>query len=392
MKSGRIVSLLPAVTAGSIAVLVGFTSSIAIVLQAAAMLGATAEQTSSMIAAVCFGTGVTSIAYSWFYKKPVLTAFSTTGAALLAASASTHSFNETIGAFAACGVLILISGVTGWFEKVLNRVPTALASAMLAGVLLRFGLDVFGCLKTQPIVVSSMLVVYIAMKNRVPRFTVLAVLAAGLAASAALGLIHLDSFHLQISTPVFTMPTLSISALIGVAIPLFIVTMASQNLPGIAVMRACGYQAPISSVISGTGLATVLLAPFGAFGINFAAITAAIVMGPEAHEDAHKRYAGAIAAGILYLFVAIFAATITLFFQALPREFVLSLAGIALFSTIANSLSLGVKDESSRDAAILTFLVTASGLTLQGVGSAFWGLVAGGLMLFFVAKPTAPRA
>jgi benzoate membrane transport protein len=178
--------------------------------------------------------------------------------------------------------------------------------------------------------------------------------------------------------------------MIGIAIPLFIVTMASQNLPGIAVMRACGYQAPISPVISGTGLATFLLAPFGAFGINFAAITAAIVMGPDAHEDATKRHPGAIVAGSLYILVAIFAATITLFFQALPREFVVALAGIALFSTIAGSLSLGVKDEGSRDAAVLTFLVTASGLTILGVGSAFWGLLAGSITLF--VRPIAPIA
>jgi benzoate membrane transport protein len=381
MKSDRFASLLPAITAGSIAVLIGFTSSIAIILQAASVLGATKDQTSSMIAAVCFGTGITSIGFSWYFKKPVLTAFSTTGAALLAVTASTHSYAETIGAFAICGLLIALSGITGWFERVLNRIPTALVSAMLAGVLLRFGLDVFVGLKTQPIIVSSMLALYIAMKSRFPRFTVLGVLVVGLVASGALDLIHLETFQIQVSTPVFTMPTFSLSAMIGVAIPLFIVTMASQNLPGIAVMRASGYQAPISPVISGTGFATLLLAPFGAFGINFAAITAAIVMGPEAHENSTKRYTGAIVAGLLYLLVAVFAATIALFFQALPREFVLALAGIALFSTIATSLTLGVKDESSRDAAVFTFLVTASGLTILGVGAAFWGLSAGAVML-----------
>jgi benzoate membrane transport protein len=231
-----------------------------------------------------------------------------------------------------------------------------------------------------------MLLAYVGTKSLAPRFTVFAVLLAGVFSSAGLGLIHFENLKFQVSTPVFTMPIFSISALFGVAIPLFIVTMASQNLPGIAVMRAFGYQAPISPVISGTGFATLLLAPFGAFGINFAAITAAIVMGPEAHADSTRRYAGSIAAGVLYIFVAFFAATITLFFQALPREFVLALAGIALFSTIAASLSLGLKDETSRDPAVLTFLVTASGLTILGVGSAFWGLVAGAIMMVLTRR------
>lgn len=334
-----------------------------------------------MIAAVCFGTGVTSIGFSWFYRKPILTAFSTTGAALLASTASTHTFRETIGAFAICGILIAMSGFTGWFERILNRVPVSLASAMLAGVLLRFGLDVFSGLKTQPFLVATMLFVYVIMKSRWPRFAILAVLLTGLSLSASLGLIELGKIPFEFSKPVFTTPAFSFSASIGIALPLFIVTMASQNLPGIAVMRASGYQVPVSPVISGTGLATMLLAPFGAFGINFAAITAAIVMGPDAHQNANQRYWGAITAGLLYIVVAIGATTITLFFQSLPREFMIGLAGIALFSTIASSLNLSLQDEQNREASVLTFLLTASGLTLFGVSSAFWGLTAGGLMI-----------
>ncbi len=376
--------LLPPIAAGFIAVLVGFTSAIAVLFQAASGIGASADQTSSLIAAVSFGAGITSLLFSYHYKKPLLMAFSTSGAAILAAGASHVSFNEMIGAFVVCGALITLAGLTGWFERVLNRIPTALASAMLAGVLLRFGLDVFAAMKTQPALVLGMSAVYLVMKRVSPRYAVIAVLALGLAASGLMNMLHFEVFVLKVSTPVFTMPTFTLATVMGVGIPLFVVTMTSQNLTGIAVMRAYGFTAPVSKIISGTGLATLLLAPFGAFGINYAAITAAIVMGPEAHRDPHKRYIGSVTAGILYILIAIFAATVASFFRALPAEFIMALAGIALFGTIASSVAVAVKEEESREAALITFLVTASGTSLFGIGSAFWGLVAGGISLLII--------
>ncbi len=376
--------MIPPIAAGFIAVLVGFTSAIAVLFQAASAIGASADQTSSLIAAVSFGAGITSLLFSYHYKKPLLMAFSTAGAAILGSGASHVSFNEIIGAFVVCGGLITLAGVTGWFERVLNRIPTALASGMLAGVLLRFGLDVFTAMKTQPALVLGMLTVYLVMKRASPRFAVIAVLGLGLAASSLMNMMHFEVFVLEVSTPVFTMPMFTLATIMGVAIPLFVVTMTSQNLTGIAVMRANGFNAPVSKIITGTGLATLLLAPFGAFGINYAAITAAIVMGPEAHQDPRKRYIGSVTAGVLYIVIAFFAATVASFFRALPSEFIMALAGIALFGTIASSIAVAVKEEASREAAVITFLVTASGTSLFGIGSAFWGLVAGGISLLVI--------
>ncbi len=377
--SANLISLLPTFVAGGIAVLVGFTSAIAILFQASNAMGASIEQTSSLIAALCFGAGVTTVGFSLYYKKPILCAFSTTGAALLAANASQTGFGNMIGAFMFCGLLIAISGFTGWFERVLNRIPTAIASAMLTGVLFRFCLDIFGSMKTEGVLVAAMLAAYLFTKRWQPRYAVIVVLIVGLLATWHLNLMHFEAFTFKISTPVFTKPQFSLATIVGIGLPLFVVTMASQNLPGIAVMRANGYQPPISPVVAGTGLATFLLAPFGAFGINFAAITAAIVMGPEAHEDSTKRYIGAITAGVLHIIVAILAATVSLFFQGLPPEFVLSLAGIALIGTVSNSIATAVSDEPSRESAVLTFLVTVSGISFYGIGSAFWGLILGAL-------------
>lgn len=371
-------SLAPTIAAGGVAVLVGFTSAIAILFQAAASLGATAEQTSSMIAALCFGAGITSIIFSYRYKKPILMAFSTTGAALLATNADHRPFGDFIGAFIFCALLTILSGATGWFERAMNRIPTSLASAMLAGVLLKFGLEVFSALRKFPFMVGAMLLTYIVLRRLRPRYAVIAVLCIGLVLGYFSDLVHLDLIQAHVSLPVLTTPSFHFATFIGVGLPLFVVTMASQNLPGIAVMRACGYQPPISPVITGSGVATLLLAPFGGFGINFAAITAAIVMGPESHEDASKRYVGALVAGVCYLLIAVFASTVSAFFQSVPSELVGALAGIALIATIANSLSAAVKDEFSREPAILTFLTTASGISLFGIGSAFWGLFVGG--------------
>ncbi|MGH8051984.1 MAG: benzoate/H(+) symporter BenE family transporter [Arenimonas sp.] len=379
---------LSAVIAGFVTVLVGFTSSAVIVFQAAQAFGATPAQVSSWMWALCMGMGATCIVLSLRYKLPIVTAWSTPGAALLISAASGITMPEAVGAFMLSALLIAISGFSGWFERVFNRIPMSLASAMLAGVLFRFGLDAFISIKTQPAMVLLMLITYLLMRRLLPRYAVLSALLIGTIIAYAQHTLHLDTIEWQLGTPVFTMPAFSMTAFIGVALPLFIVTMTSQNAPGIAAMRACGYEAPISPVIGWTGVSTLLLAPFGAHALNFAAITAAICMGREAHEDPNKRYVAAVFAGIFYLIVGVFAAAITSLFAAFPKELILALAGIALLGTIGNGLANALHKEGEREPALIAFLVTASGLSMLNIGSAFWGLVAGVLtMLIMKIKP-----
>ncbi len=368
---------LSALVAGFVAVLVGFTSSAVIVLQAAQALGANAEQLASWLWALGIGMGVTSIALSLRYRAPVLTAWSTPGAAMLITSAAGVTLAEATGAFIVTGVLIAASGFSGWFERVMARIPLPLASGMLAGVLLRFGLDVFVAMQAQFTMVFAMFIVYLLARRLLPRYAVPAALVTGIAIAAASGQLHMAGIRFELAMPVAVAPRFTASALIGIALPLFVVTMASQNVPGVAVVRAAGYATPISPVVGWTGLATIVLAPFGAFALNYAAITAAICMGPEAHADPARRYVAAVAAGLFYLVIGVFGATVGAVFAAFPRELVLAIAGLALLGTIGSGLAVAVASEQDREAALVTFLVTASGASLAGIGSAFWGLVAG---------------
>ena len=373
---------LTAVVAGFVAVLVGFTSSAVIVFHAAESAGATPAEVSSWLGALGIGMGVTTIGLSLYYRIPVLTAWSTPGAALLATSLSGVPMAEAIGAFLFSAVLITLCGITGWFERVMNRIPMSLAAAMLAGVLLQFGMDVFVSMTSRLLLVLSMFAMYLMCKRLVPRYAIVLVLLWGVIISWSQDLLQFDTFEFAMTELVFVAPSFSVSTMIGVGIPLFVVTMASQNIPGIAVMRASGYRPPVSSSTTWTGAATLVLAPFGGFALNLAAITAAICMGKEAHEDPDKRYIAAISAGIFYLLTGAFAATVTAVFAAFPKELVLAIAGLALLSTIAGSLSAAMEDMDQREPALITFLVTASGVSLFGVGSAFWGLIAGTLALF----------
>jgi benzoate membrane transport protein len=370
-----------AVIAGFVCVLVGFTSSAVIVFQAAQALGATQEQVASMMWALGIGIGVTSIGLSLRYRIPVATAWSTPGAALLITSSSGISMPEAIGAFVVCGALIMLVGFSGWFERAMRRLPMALAAAMLAGILLRFGLEAFASLKTAFAMVFSMLCVYLAMRRLLPRYAVVGALVVGCIIAAAQGQLHLGGVAFALSAPVWITPQFSLHAIIGIALPLFIVTMASQNMPGVATIRASGYDPKVSPIIGWTGTATVLLAPLGAFTINLAAITAAICLGREAHEDSSKRYVSAVSAGVFYIIIGLFGAAVAAVFAAFPRELVLAIAGLALLGTIGNALTQSLKEESSREAAVITFLVTASGVSLLGIGAPFWGLVAGVLAL-----------
>ena len=368
---------LPSISDGFIAVLVGYTSSAGIVFQAATAAGAGPAHLSSWLLALGLGMGATCIGLSLRFRSPVLTAWSTPGAALLGTSLAGLPMSEAIGAFLFASALIALCGATGWVETLMKHIPKTLAAGMLAGVLLRFGLNVFTAFGSQPALVGLMLGIYLVGRRLNSRYTIPLTFLAGLLWTAAGGMIETTALTLDVAKPIFTAPTFTLSTLIGVGIPLFIVTMSSQNVPGLAVLRANGYKTPVSPLIGWTGVTGLLLAPFGGFQFNLAAITAAICMSPEAHPDAERRYLAAVWAGIFYLATGILGATVAGLFAALPRELVAAIAGIALFGTIGNSLAAALHDAAERDAALVTFLVTASGLALFGIGSAFWGLLAG---------------
>lgn len=377
MNSSSSAFNLETVTAGFIAVLIGYSSSAVIIFQAAEAAGASQAQLSSWMWAVGIGCALTTLYFSWRYRQPILTAWSTPGAALLATSLPGTPMEEAIGAFILSSVLITLCGITGWFERIMHRLPATLAAAMLAGVLLRFGLDVFQAADVEPSLVLPMLLAYLLGKCWWPRFAVLGVLITGGVLAYTQGDIALAGVDIQLTFPQWTTPHFTLTTLIGVGIPLFVVTMASQNLPGLAVIRAAGYQAPVSPVITGTGLMSLILAPFGGYAINLAAISAAVCMGPEAHLDPKKRYGASLVAGGLYLTCGLLGATVASLFGALPSPLVMAIAGIALMPTLANGLASALSEPGHRDAAILTFLVTASGFSLFSIGSAFWGLIAG---------------
>jgi benzoate membrane transport protein len=263
----------------------------------------------------------------------------------------------------------------------MDRIPLAIASGMLAGVLLRFGLGLFTAMSTRLALTFGMFGAYLIARRLIPRYAIIAALAVGIAIALVQGLLHVEAVRVALARPVWVTPRFTPGALIGVAVPLFAVTMASQNVPGVAVIRASGYRVPISPLIGWTGLANLILAPIGGFALNLAAITAAICMGREAHEDPERRYVAAVAAGLFYLVIGLFGSTVVALFAAFPPELVAGIAGLALLATIGNALATALGQENQWEAALVTFLVTASGVTLAGIGSAFWGLVLGGMTL-----------
>ena len=371
---------LSAVAAGLIAVLVGYSSSVAIVFQAAKAVGATPAQTTSWLWALGIGMGVTCIGFALWFRRPVLTAWSTPGAALIASSHGL-TIHQAIGAFVLSGALTVIVGATGLFARVMNRIPLALASALLAGVLVRFGLDAATASASAPWIVVPMAAAYVVARLLIPRYAVLAVLAVGTLAALIDGTLSFSQVDISAARPEWTTPSFTIAAAIGLAVPLFIVTMASQNLPGVAVIRANGYEAPVSEAVTGTGVATVALAPFGGFAFNLAAISAAICAGPHAHHDPEKRYTAVVAAGVFYTVMGLLGGAVVGLLAAFPVELVEALAGLALVGTIATALATSFAEERMRDAAAITFLVTLSGVEAAGIGSAFWGIVAGAVAL-----------
>ncbi len=364
-------------TAGFVAVLVGFTSSGVIVFQAATTAGASPAEISSWLFALGLSLAITCIGFSFYYKMPVLTGWSTPGAALLVTSLAGVSMPEAVGAFIFAAILTIIMGATGLFERMISHVPRALTSAMLAGILLHFGINVFVAMQDQVALVLTMLITYLVGKRIFPRYVILLVLLMGVLSASMQGLFHVNDLHFVWTAPTFIRPVFTLSTLISVGIPLFIVTMTSQNIPGIAVLQNAGYKPAISPLISLTGLATLIFAPFGCFSISLAAITAAICTDKAADNDPSMRYKSTIVAGCCWLLIGIFGATVVALFFAFPRELVLGIAGIALLSSIGSCLNVALEDPVQRESSIITILICASGFSLWGIGAAFWGLILG---------------
>ncbi|TKU43619.1 benzoate/H(+) symporter BenE family transporter [Citrobacter sp. wls716] len=370
---------LPTVLSGFVAVLVGYASSAAIIWQAAVAAGATTGQIAGWMTALGIAMGVSTLALSVWYRAPILTAWSTPGAALLVTGLQGVTIQDAIGVFIVANALIVLCGVTGLFARLMQIIPHSLASAMLAGILLRFGLQAFNSLNNELLLCGSMLLAWLVLKVVAPRYAVIAAMLVGTAIALLKADIVTYNINLSPVMPEFITPHFSLAHSISIALPFFLVTMASQNAPGIATMKASGYSLPVSPLIVFTGLLALLFSPFGVYSICIAAITAAICQSPEAHPDAKRRWLAAASAGVFYLLAGVFGGSVTGLMAALPVSWIQMLAGLALLGTISGSLYQALLHETERDAAIVTFLVTASGLTLMGIGSAFWGLIAGGI-------------
>ena len=383
---------LSTVSAGFVAALVGLTSSIAIVFTGARALGADDAMVTSWVWAVCIGMAVFTVIPSWRLRIPVMVVYSTP-AAVIIASLKPGSFTmaQGVGAFIVGGVLVIIVGFSGTFERLINRIPVALASALLAGVLARFSLSGFADAATAPWLVVICTVTYVAIRMVAPRYAVIAVLVAGVVTAVVSGTFASGELRWSVAHPVFTAPTFSLAAIVSITLPVFIVTMAGQNMPGVSAIRHAHYDVPISKVVGSTGVATVALAPFGGYMFCMSAITAAICMEPASHENPERRYTAALAFGGFYLLAGVFGTSVTGALKAFPIELVHIVTTLALLPTIGANLAVATRDETHREAAMITFLITLSGVTIAKIGSPFWGAVAGVLATVIAAPAIARR-
>ena len=369
---------LPAVVAGFLSALINFAGPFLIVLEATRAAGLNEAETASWVWALSIGNGVCSIGLSLFTRIPVIVAWSTPGAALLIASLGGFSFAEAVGAFLVASVAAALVGFTGWFGRLLARVPRTVLQALLAGILLPFVVAAAGAFETAPLIAGAIVVVFFVGKRFFDRYAVLGALMGGLAVTWATGSFHEVTPTLELTGPVFTMPVFTPAALVSIALPLFIVTMASQNAPGLALLQSQGYKPDDRLLVGSISAVSALLAPFGCHGINLGAITAAIALGPESHPDTAKRYIAGLSGGITYLLVGSFGGLLVAGFQAIPSETVSVVAAVALLGSALTALTGAVGDGPRAGlAGITTLSVTMSGVVLFSVGAAFWGLLAG---------------
>lgn len=369
------------VSSAIVAVLVGFGSTLALIVSAAQAMGASEAETASWVAGLCLAMAATTGFLSLYHRLPIVTAWSTPGAALLAAYPEKIGMSAAVGAFIFAAALILLTATLKPLSRLIERIPMPVAAAMLAGVLVQFVLAVFDQLQLEPLLVLPLIILFLAARLISPAAAVLIVLIFGVGLTALLGYVGPLPDHIELSRFVIVTPLFEPTVLIGIGLPLYLVTMASQNLPGFAVLRASGYEPPARSILGVTGLASLATAAIGAHTSNLAAITAAICTGPDTHPDPSKRWMTGPFYALGYLLLAGFGASLVALFAALPVALVATVAGLALIGALVGALATAMAAERDRFAAIATFAVTASGLTLFGIGSAFWGLATGLLVL-----------
>jgi len=362
-----------------VAAVVGFGGTLALIIAAADAVGASREQTASMVTALCLAMAVESLWLSWRSKMPVITAWSTPGAALIGASTG-FTINEAVGAFMLVGVMLVATGLLKPLTRLISKIPTSVASGMLAGIVVTFTINAVKTVPTDPLLILPLIAGFFIVRLFNPMLSVLTVLIGGVVLAFALGRVGTLP-ALEMSTLTLTAPELSLTSLIGLALPLYLVTMASQNLSGLAVLKAAGYEPSAGPLIAVTGLLSVISAPFNALTTNLAAISAAICTGPDVHPDLAERWKTGPFYALAYLIFALFGASLVAVFVVLPPSLILLVAGLGLLDALANAMAIALKDDKQRIPATVTFAVTASGLTLFGIGAAFWGLLAGLVVL-----------
>lgn len=369
--------LMHPVIAGLVSVIVNYGGTFILIFQAAKAAGLSPELTASWVWSISIGVGITGILLSWLSREPVITAWSTPAAAFLITALAAVPYAEAIGAYLLSALAFVILGLTGYFEKLIRFIPPSIASGLLAGILLQFGIGAFSSISIDPVLAIMLFLIYLLAKRISARYAVVSVLVFGFIFLLLQARIDFSGFALQLASPVFTAPEFSVNALLSVALPLFLITLTGQYMPGLLVLRNDGYQTGLRPILSLTGLGSLVMAPFGSHAFNLAAITAAICTGPESHQDPSKRWIAGIAAGIFYILVGIFGVTLAALFTAFPAAFISTLAGLALLGSIAGSLANAMSDSTVREASLITFLAAAADISLFGIGGAFWGLVFG---------------
>ncbi|PVZ82229.1 hypothetical protein C9426_30435 [Serratia sp. S1B] len=367
----------PAVFAGFITFLIGISVSAVLVIQGAQTLGATPEQISSWLWALGLSIGVSGLVLSWKYRYPVATAWSTPGIALIIATGSHYSLSAAIGAFIVCGILTAFVGFSGVFQRLLSKIPMSLSCAMLAGILLKFGIQLFASLEQSWAFILTLLAIYLGAKRLWPRYCIVLTVVAAMILCPVFMPFQFPHLSWSLAKPVWISPEFSASSILGLALPLFIINMSSQFLPGIGMIKSYGYQPHTNSLVGWIGVSQTLLAPFGAFSVCLAAISAAVSLDDQVHPDPKRRYIAGMSCGLFYILMGLFATTLTGLLMAFPKIFIVTLAGIALLGTISHNIAIAFKEPQDREPALLTFLMSASGVQFFGIGSAFWGLLLG---------------
>ena len=375
------------ISAGFTAVLVGYTSSIIIVIQAATLAGANEQQIISWLLVLGLSMGISSLAFSWYYKMPILTAWSTPGAALLATVADQYSLSSIIGACITAGVLTTLTGFISPLNRLVRNIPSPLATAMLAAIVLPFCLNAFTAINTAPVAFLLMFGTFIIAKRYFASFAMSGLLIVGILYAIGIGSFDGHTIDLSISQWMWMPPQWDIAAMVNLGIPLYLVAMLSQNLPGVAMLSTYGYQPSIKPLLVGSGMGNIITAPLGGYSLNLAAISAAICMNESVDPDKNQRYKASMAAGGFYLLAGVWASAVVSIFVALPKEVVSILAGLALLGTLLNCIKHAFTDEYYREAALLTFLVTASGISVLGINAVIWGLLIGVLVLGLQKAP-----